>query len=139
MCGKTLKSGTYYSDAPIAKHYKTKYHKKHASINYEELYKKHFETDRQKEINKILLDNTPLYQDIINVILEYTKEDDEKCKDELKLMESYLYDRRRCLNETREETREEKIQFDILITNILKKQQIHYKAYFRKLGISYQY
>jgi hypothetical protein len=124
MCGKTLKRGN-------AKHSNTKYHKKHAPIKYEELYKKHFETDRQKEINKILLDNTPLYQDIINVILEYDKEDDEKCIDELKLMESYLCGRRRRLNETTEEI----IQFNILITNILKKQQIHYEAYFRKVGI----
>lgn len=133
MCGKTLKSGNFYGDAPIAKHFNTKYHKKHAPIKYEELYKKHFEIDRREEINKILLDNTPLYQDIINVILEYDKEDDEKCKDELGLMQSYLYDTRR--HEERKYTSEEKIQFNILVSKILKKQNIHYEAYFRKLGI----
>ena len=132
MCGKTLKSGKFISDVPIAKHYDTKYHKKYAPIKFQELYKKHFEIDRKKEINKILLDNTPLYQDIINVILEYDEEDDEKCKDELKLMENYLYDRRRYLNMTSEETREEKEEFEILIIKILKKKEIHYQAYFRK-------
>jgi len=97
-CGKSLESGDSYRDKVVVKHYDTKYHKKHAPVKYEVLYKKHFENQEQKEISKILLDNTPLYQDIINVILEYAKNDTidyyEECLLEVNRMINYVRDER---------------------------------------------
>ena len=125
VCGKTLKSGNNIRDASIVKHYDTKYHKKHAPVKYEELYKKQFKTDKQEEINKILLENTPLYQDVINVILEYTKEDDLQYHEnniyELEQMIKYICDRRRYNNEYNEPIEDE------LIIEIHKKKNNHHR------------